>query len=33
MGEVMKQVRGSIDGEAVSKLLKEKVKAKLRTPR
>lgn len=33
MGEVMKQVRGKIDGELVSRILREKVEAKLRTTR
>ncbi len=33
MGEVMKQVRGKIDGELVSKILREKVEAKLKAAR
>lgn len=33
MGEVMKQVRGKIDGELVSRILREKVEAKLKAVR
>ncbi|MBI2649438.1 MAG: Glu-tRNA(Gln) amidotransferase subunit GatE [Thaumarchaeota archaeon] len=33
MGEVMKQVRGKIDGELVSRILREKVEAKLKAAR